>query len=683
MTKITIDSREIEVPEGITVIQAAELAGIEIPHFCYHARLDIAGNCRMCLVEIEKSPKPVASCAMPVSEGMVIHTTSPMAQKARQGVMEFLLINHPLDCPICDQGGECDLQDQAMAYGRGYSRYNEEKRAVTDKYMGPLIRTYMTRCIHCTRCIRFAEDVAGVPELGALGRGEEMQIVSYLNHALTSELSGNIIDLCPVGALTSQPYAFRGRPWELIKTESIDVLDAVGSHIRVDSYGTKVMRILPRLHEDINEEWISDKARFTCDGLAMQRLDQPYVRVKGKLQQASWHEAFAAIATRLKNVVGEQMGAIAGDLADVEAMTALKDLWGSLGSPHIDCRQDGAALTSGTRAHYLFNTAIAGIENADACLIIGGNPRYEAPLINARLRKRFLKGGFRVARTGSVFASHQDLTFAHEYLGADPHVIGQILAGSHPFAKTLKKAKNPMVILGQEALRRQDGKAFLGIAGKTAETFGMIRPDWNGFNILHTVASRVGGLDIGFVPGKNGLDVAGMMEACSQGLFKVLYLLGADELDCKGFAKTFIIYQGHHGDKGAQYADVVLPGAAYTEKDATYVNTEGRVQRTKRAVFPPGEAKEDWKVIRALSDVLGHKLTYDDKAQLQARIVEINPLFAALDSIQSAPWQSIPDEGKISQTPFEPLLDYNYYMTDPISRNSATMARCSQELWKQ
>jgi NADH-quinone oxidoreductase subunit G len=680
--KIIIDDLEIEVPKGITIIQAAELAEIEIPHFCYHARLNIAGNCRMCLVEVEKSPKPVASCAMPVSEGMVIHTTSLMVQKAREGVMEFLLINHPLDCPICDQGGECDLQDQAMAYGRGQSRYTEEKRAVTDKYMGPLIRTHMTRCIHCTRCVRFANDVAGVSELGTLGRGEDMQIVSYLDQALTSELSGNLIDLCPVGALTSKPYAFKGRPWDLTKTETIDVMDAVGSNIRVDSHGAKVMRILPSLHEGINEEWISNKTRFACDGLVNQRLDQPYVRVDGKLQPATWDEAFQAIANRLRNVPGERIGAIAGDLIDVEAMVALKDLWAALGSSHIDCRQDGAALSTVTRAHYLFNTKIAGIEEADACLIVGASPRYDAPLINARLRKRFLKGNFPIAYLGGAFPPHQDLTFSYNALGDDPKVMEQILAGSHPFAKILAKAKNPMIILGCQALTREDSPGFLEIAGKIAETSGMICDDWNGFNILHNAASRVGGLDIGFLPGLKGFDVKEMRVACAKGQLEVLYLLGADEINFEGLENTFIIYQGHHGDQGAQHADVILPGAAYTEKSATYVNTEGRVQRTQRAVFPPGEAKEDWRIIRALSEVLGYTLGYDNAQQIQARMIEINPVFSQLDTVQSAVWQTIAGEGALSQNPFSSARA-NFYMTDPISRHSPTMARCHQELGSQ
>jgi NADH-quinone oxidoreductase subunit G len=679
MPKVIIDNREIEVPEGVTIIQAAELAEVEIPHFCYHKRLNIAGNCRMCLVEVETSPKPVASCAMPVSDGMVIHTRSPKVQKAREGVMEFLLINHPLDCPICDQGGECDLQDQAMAYGRGQSRYNEEKRAVTDKYMGPLISTYMTRCIHCTRCIRFATEIAGVPELGTLGRGEDMQIVSYLDQALTSELSGNLIDLCPVGALTSKPYAFKGRPWDLTKTETIDVMDAVGSNIRVDCHGEKVVRILPSLHESINEEWISDKTRFACDGLTNQRLDQPYVRMKGTLQPVTWDKAFATIAKQFKGISGEQIGAIAGDLIDVEAMVALKDLWGSLGSPHLDCRQDGAMLSPKTRAHYLFNTTIAGIEDADACLIIGTNPRYDAPLINARLRKRFLKGNFPVRYLGASLPASQDLTFGYEFLGNDPKILDNILKGSHPFAKILTQAKKPMIILGQQALVREDHQEFLRLAGKIAETYGLIQDGWNGFNILHTVASRVGGLDIGFVPGTKGWDVKQMLAAATKGQLKILYLLGADEINFEGLDNTFIVYQGHHGDQGAQRADVILPGAAYTEKTATYVNTEGRVQRTQRAVFPPGEAKEDWKIIQELSEVLGKTLAYNNHQQLYARMSELNPIFDQLDTVQPSVWKSIPGKGKLSDRPLDLTLA-NFYMTDPISRHSPTMARCSQEL---
>ncbi len=671
MPKLTVNGIEVEVPAGTTVLQACQQAGIEVPHFCYHERLAIAGNCRMCLVEQEKAPKPIASCAMPAADGMVIHTESEKAKKARRGVMEFLLINHPLDCPICDQGGECDLQDQAMAYGFDRGRFLENKRAVKDKDFGPLVGTSMNRCIHCTRCIRFLTDVAGVPELGGVGRGENMEIDTYIERSLSSELSGNIIDLCPVGALTSKPYAFVARPWELRKTESVDVLDAVGSNIRVDSRGPQVLRVLPRLNEEVNEEWISDKTRFAVDGLIRRRLDRPYVRRDGKLVEASWGEAFAAIAARLKDVPGNRIAAIAGDLADCEAMMALRDLMTALGSPNLDCRQDGAALDPACRAGYLFNTTIAGIEQADACLLIGTDPRHEAPIINARLRKRWLRGGFKVAAIGPEL----DLTFPVTSLGLGPEVLAELAAGRHAWAETLKSAGHPMLILGQGALARKDGAAVLALARKLAESANMVREDWNGFNVLHTAAARVGGLDLGFVPGPGGRDTAGILAGCESGEIDAVYLLGADEIDESWFGKAFIIYQGHHGDAGVKRADVVLPGAAYTEKDATYVNTEGRVQLGRRAVFPPGDAREDWTILRALSDALGRKLPYDSLPQLRQRLLAANPSFASVDAVTPAAWGAFGREGELDPAPFAyPIADF--YRTDPISRASPTMAAC-------
>src|SRR6185437_13272922 len=524
MPKLTINGIEVEVPAGSTVLQACQLLGIEVPHFCYHQRLSIAGNCRMCLVEQEKAPKPIASCAMPAADGMVIHTDSEKAKKARHGVMEFLLINHPLDCPICDQGGECDLQDQAMAYGFDRGRFIENKRAVKDKNFGPLVATSMNRCIHCTRCIRFATEVAGVEDLGATGRGEDMEISTYIERALSSELSANIVDLCPVGALTAKPYAFVARPWELTKTESVDVLDAVGSNIRVDARSGQVLRVLPRLNEAINEEWIADKTRFALDGLTKRRLDAPYVRKDGKLVEATWHDAFAAITARLKGVPGNRMAALAGDLADCEAMIALKELMTALGSPHLDCRQDGAALDPSCRAGYLFNTTIAGIEEADACLLIGTHPRWEAPIVNARLRKRWLQGGFKIAGIGAP----RELTYPVEWLGAGPETLADIVVGKHKFVETLKAAKKPMLILGQGALRRRDGAAILHLARTLAETAGLVREDWNGFNVLHTAAARAGGLDLGFVPQAGGRDTAGILAGCEKGEIEFVYLLGAD-----------------------------------------------------------------------------------------------------------------------------------------------------------
>lgn len=673
MPKLTIDGREVEVAAGLTVLQACESIGIEIPRFCYHERLSIAGNCRMCLVTMAGSPKPVASCAMPAADNMVIQTNTPEVHKMRRSVMEFLLINHPLDCPICDQGGECDLQDQAMAYGFDRGRFIENKRAVKDKYLGPLIKTIMTRCIHCTRCIRFATEIAGVPELGATGRGEGTEIGTYIEKALTSELSGNLIDVCPVGALTSKPYAFCARPWELRKTETIDVMDAVGSNIRVDARGNEVLRVLPRLHEEINEEWISDKTRFACDGLRRQRLDQPYIRVDGKLKPATWPEALSAIASRLKGVPGARIGAIAGDLADCESMLLVKDLMKRLGSPNLDCRQDGAALPAEPRAAYLFNTTIAGIEAADACLLIGTNPRIEAPLINARMRKRFRNGEFPVALIGQA----ADLTYPFEHLGEDPRLIEEIASSRHPFAATLKAAQRPMLVVGMAALARADGAAILDAARRTAETTGMIRPGdgWNGFNVLHTAAARAGGLDLGFVPGEGGLDTAGMLAAAAAGALDVVYLLGADELDTSRLDRAFVIYQGHHGDAGAHAADVILPGAAYTEKDATYVNTEGRVQQAQLACHPPGEARADWKIVRVLADKLGHPLGLDTLADVRARLAAANPHFARLDCIVPAAWAPFGTAGAIDAAPFGAAVE-NFYLTNPICRASVTMAEC-------
>ncbi len=672
MAKVTIDGIEVEVPNGSNVLQACEAAGIEVPRFCYHERLSVAGNCRMCLVEIEKAPpKPFASCAYPVNDGMVVHTDTPMVRAARRGVMEFLLINHPLDCPICDQGGECDLQDQAVGYGGDESRYLENKRAVVNPDLGPLVKTIMTRCIHCTRCIRFSTEIAGVPEMGATARGESMAVGTYVEKALSSELSGNLIDICPVGALTSKPYAFVARPWELKKTDSIDVLDAVGASIRIDSRGAEVLRILPRLNEDVNEEWLADKSRFALDGLKRRRLDTPWIKKAGKLVKATWPEAFAAIADKMAGVSGEKIGAIAGDLADAESMIALKDLLASLGSDNLDCRQDGAALDPSRREFYNFNTSIAGIEEADALLIIGANPRHEAPLVNARIRKRVQAGGFKVA----AVAAPMDLTYQVEMLGNSPTVLAALVDGSHDFAKVLWAAKKPMIIVGQGALVREDGAAVLAAAWKIAAAAGMLAPEWNGFNVLHTAASRVGALDLGFASGKT---VAQMLN----GGVDVLWLLGADEFDtAKIGPNTFVVYQGHHGDAGAAAADVILPGAAYTEKNGTYVNTEGRVQRTELAMFAPGEAREDWKIVRAFSAMIDKPLPYDTLEAVRARLVAVNPVFDRLDILPRFGCSDMTgpagDASAVSAAPFTPRIA-NYYMTDPISRASATMAACTE-----
>ena len=667
MPKLTIDGVEIEVDAGLTVLQACEIAGREIPRFCYHERLSVAGNCRMCLVEMERSPKLIASCAMSVGDGMVITTDSETIRQARKGVIEFLLINHPLDCPICDQGGECDLQDQSMGFGYDRSRYSEEKRTVKNKYLGPLVSTVMTRCILCSRCIRFATEIAGVPELGATGRGEHTEVGTYVEKTLSSELSGNIIDLCPVGALTSKPYAFNARPWELKKTESIDVMDALGANIRIDTRGAEVLRIVPRNNDDVNEEWISDKSRFACDGLRRQRLDQPYIRQDGKLQAASWDEAFAVVAAKVKATSGSKIAAIAGDQADCESMYALKKLLESLGSANMDCRQDGAAVGDGSRAGYLFNSTIAGIEEADAILIVGSNPRLESPVLNARIRKRFLKGNVSIG----VIGEETDLTYRYDYLGAGPDSLLNVTDESHKFAKVLNEAEIPMIIVGSSVLTREDGAAVLSTARKIAESTGMISDGWNGFNVLHTAASRVGGLDLGFTPDEGGADIK---EIISGGM-DVVYLLGADEIDMTALDNTFVIYQGHHGDAGAHRADVILPGAAYTEKNATYVNLEGRVQRTQLASFPVGEAKEDWAILRALSAELGQTLEFDSLAELRERMTTATPCLGNVDEIAAAEWGEFGVEGVMSSDAFTNPID-NFFMTDPISRASATMAEC-------
>ena len=669
MPKLTIDAQEVIVEEGTTIIQACEQLGIEVPRFCYHSRLAIAGNCRMCLVEVEKSSKPVASCAQAALENMVVHTNTPMVKKAREGVMEFLLINHPLDCPICDQAGECDLQDQAMAYGRGESRYNEEKRAVVDKDFGPLVKTQMTRCIHCTRCVRFLTEVAGVAEIGAIYRGEDMEITTYVEKSISSELSGNIIDLCPVGALTSKPYAFKARSWELEKTESIDVLDAVGSNIRIDSRGLKVMRILPRLNEEVNEEWISDKTRFACDGLLKQRLDTPYIKKDGKLIKATWSEAYGVIVNKLKDLSGKEIAAIAGDLVDVESMVALKDLLQKLGSDNIDCRQYNEKLDSKNRSDYLFNTTIAGIEEADLCLIVGSNPRREAAILNSRIRKSYLKG-LKLALIGEKL----DLTYEYDYLGNEVKILEEILKGNHPFVNQLKEAKRPIIILGEQVISLEDGEEIITLAKLIAEKYNFIQANWNGFNIIHRAAARVGGLDIGFVPQNNGYNVKEILDNAENGEIKLVYLLGADEINIEKLKNTFVIYQGHHGDKGAHIADVILPGCAYTEKNATYVNLEGRVQRVYRAVHAPGNAKEDFLIIAELADTLGVSLGYKTLAEIRNRMVEIAPHFANIGKISKGSLVIEKRDFNYTTKVIE-KIDFNYYLTDPISRASLTMSK--------
>ena len=682
MAKIVVDGTEVEVPDHYTILQACEEAGAEIPRFCFHERLSIAGNCRMCLVEVVGGPpKPAASCAMgvkdlrPGKDGSPpqVKTRSPMVKKAREGVMEFLLINHPLDCPICDQGGECDLQDQAMAYGVDSSRFRENKRAVEDKYIGPLVKTIMNRCIHCTRCVRFTTEVAGISELGLTGRGEDAEITTYLEQAMTSEMQGNVIDLCPVGALTSRPNAFQIRPWELTKTQSIDVMDAVGSNIRVDTRGREVMRIVPRVNEDVNQEWISDKTRFHWDALRVQRLDRPYLRENGRLRPASWGEAFAATANAVNGTDASRIGAIAGDLVSVEEMYAMKSLLSSLGSANMDCRQDGSKLDPALgRSSYLFNPTIAGIEEADAILIVGALPRREAAVLNARIREHWRNTGLPIGTIGEAGHEHR---YPVEHIGAGAATFAGL--ADHSFYETLRRAERPIVIVGEGALMRPDGMAILSHAAALLQTLE-VAEGWNPLAVLHTAASRVGGLDLGFVPGEGGMTAHDMVANAD-----VLFLMGADEITLEGrkVGQT-LVYIGHHGDNGASNADIVLPGSAYTEKSGTFVNLEGRVQTTNRAIFAPGEAKDDWAIIRALSDALDHRLPFDSMAQLRARLYAEHPHFARLDEIaepesaDQALRKVAEVGGDLQDAPFHPAVP-DFYLTNAITRASKIMADCS------
>ena len=664
-----VNGVEIEFEPGMTVLQVAEKAGQEIPRFCYHERLSIAGNCRMCLVEVKPGPpKPQASCALPAADGQEIFTDTPMVKKAREGVMEFLLINHPLDCPICDQGGECDLQDQAMAYGRDGSRYAENKRAVEEKNMGPTVKTFMTRCIQCTRCVRFITEVAGVPDIGMISRGEDAEITTYLEKNIDSELSGNVNDLCPVGALTHRPWQFHYRPWELKKTGSIDVMDGLGSNIRVDARGAEVMRVLPRINDAVNEEWLSDISRYVVDGLQRQRLDRPYVRDNGKLRAASWEEALEVVAGRLKAAKPERIGVIAGDLQDAESMKAALDLFRAMGSPNTDCRQDGTALGYGPREGWLFNSGLQGVENADAVLIVGANPRTEAPLLNARLRKAWLTG----KTTIGLIGEQADLTFDYSWLGAGSKTLGKLPKAAMDF---LARAERPAIIVGAGALTGETGPAVLNALGALARKVGVVKDGWNGFNVLHSAAARVGGLDMGFVPAEGGLSAVDMAR---KGALDVLFLLGADEIDASA-TKAFKVYLGSHGDRGAHGADVILPGAAYTEKPGLYVNTEGRVQMAERAVFPKGQAKEDWAILRALSALVGHTLPYDTLDQLRTKLMADHPTFGRIDYLPapaSFDAAALGRKGDLGDTAFHSTVR-DTYLNNPIARASATMAELS------
>jgi len=670
MPKLKINNIEIEVPEGFSVIQACEKAGVEIPRFCYHDKLKIAGNCRMCLVEMERAPKPVASCAQVVMEGMVIHTNTPLVKKAREGVMEFLLANHPLDCPICDQGGECDLQEQAMKYGRAESRYKEEKRAVKDKDFGPLIQTHMTRCIHCTRCVRFIEDIAGTYELGGIGRGEDIEITNYIEGGVKSELSGNIIDLCPVGALTSKPYEFKARSWELHKTRSIDVMDAVGSNIIVNTRGNEVMRILPFNNDNINEEWISDKTRFFYDGLKCQRLDRPMVKSKDRLVECNWDVALSTLAQKISSTNANKIGAIAGDLTDVETMLVVKNYLEAIGSGNFDCRQNGSKLSNENRAKYVFNTSISGIEEADHCLLIGCNPRYEATMVNARIRKAYLNNKLPVALIGNKV----DLTYPYKFLGNNPWALKQITDGDHPLCEDLKKAKKPMIIFGEHLTTQSDFEAYEYFITKLLNQYDYLDKNWNGYNVLHTAASRVGGLDIGFIPNNAGMDTAQILQKC-----EIIILLGADEIDLKKInPKAFIVYIGHHGDKVVEIADIILPAPAFTEKNSTYVNLEGRVQNTYATIDPLGEAKIDWEIILELAKLTGIELPYSNLNEIRDIMCKTNSVFKNTGNLIRNDLIKNPLKQRNFTKDIFDNKPSNYYLTNSICRNSITMRKCSQ-----
>lgn len=682
--KLNIDGQDIEVPRHYTLMQACEEAGAEIPRFCYHERLSVAGNCRMCLVQWKGAPKPIASCAQTVGDMRMnpdgtppnILTGGDYVEKARAGVMEFLLINHPLDCPICDQGGECDLQDQAVAYGRSDSRYDLNKRAVEDKNMGPLVKTIMTRCIQCTRCVRFAAEVAGVEEIGMISRGESAEITTYLEESLTSELSGNVIDLCPVGALTSKPYAYNARPWELRKTESIDIMDAMGANIRVDAKGDAVMRIMPTVNEEVNEEWLSDKSRFIWDGLARQRLDRPYVRQKGKLTPVNWGEAFNAVKDALSGPA-EKIGFVAGDLIEVEQAKAALDLARSLGVQNTDCRPAGASYgTSGVREHYLLNPTLMGVEEADALLLIGVNPRIEAAVWNARIRKAWLWNDLKVGVVGDA----ADLTYEYEHLGDGPDALKGLFNRDSELAEALRNAEKPMVVIGESVLCRADGEAILKAAHDYALEIQAIKEDWAGFGVLHSAAGRVGALDVGFVPGENGADTARILS----GDMDTVVLLGADEVDMSKLGSSKVIYVGSHGDAGASKADIILPAAAYTEMAATYVNTEGRVQMTRRAVQPKGEAREGWAIFRALSDMLAKTLPYDSVDALREALRAENDVFTGLGFAPGAAGTAalkapMKASGKLDSARLFASPNGDFYLTNPIARASKTMAECSMQ----
>ena len=667
MLKLKVNNIDVEIEEGLTVLQACEKAGVEIPRFCYHEKLSIAGNCRMCLVEMEKSPKPVASCAMPAADGMNIKTNTKFVEKARKGVMEFLLANHPLDCPVCDQGGECDLQDQSMFYGVDKSRYKENKREVPEKNMGPLIKTQMTRCIHCTRCVRFATEVAGVPELGAIGRGEDMQITTYLEQSMQSELSANVVDLCPVGALTSKPYVFEARPWELKKTETIDVMDAVGSNIRVDTYGWEVKRVLPRINEDINEEWISDKTRYACDGLLNQRLDTPYIKYNNKFEKASWNEVFNIINSKFKNTDKEKICGITGDLTNMETLYIFKEFFNkTLGSDNVESRSDHSYLNPNKRENYLFNSSINGIEEADFIFLIGSNPRYEATILNARIRKSYQKNKTKIISLNDL----GDLTYPYESLDGNIENIKNIIEDKHQISDLIKNAKKPLIIIGQSTLRANSAKYIFESIKSFLLQNKKISNEWNSLNIISENASTVGSFDLGLYKTEDGSNK--VLEDLENNKFEIVYLLGQDSLNFKK-QNEFIIYQGSHGDKGAELADIILPGAAYTEQNGYFTNLEGKLQKAYKASYPPEDAKEDWQIINELAEVMNHRKLFNDKDELDSSLLNQINLFLEKNTLEE---NLHIDDLKFEKEILNITSEDYYYYSNAIARASKTMFEC-------
>ena len=666
MPKLKVNEIDVEVEEGLTVLQACEKAGVEIPRFCYHEKLSIAGNCRMCLVEMEKSPKPIASCAMPAAEGMVIRTNTSKVEKARKGVMEFLLANHPLDCPVCDQGGECDLQDQSMFYGVDKSRYKENKRSVTDKNMGPLIKTQMTRCIHCTRCIRFATEIAGVPEIGAIGRGEDMQITTYLEQSMQSELSANVIDLCPVGALTSKPYVFEARPWELKKTESIDVMDAVGSNIRIDTYGWEVKRVLPLINEDINEEWISDKTRYACDGLLNQRLDTPYIKYNGKFEKASWSEVFKIIKSRIENTSKEKIGGFVGDLTNMETSFIFREFFDrTIESDYYDFRTTDRFIDDSLRENYIFNSSINGIEESDLIFLVGTNPRYEATILNARIRKSFVNNKTKVISLNDV----GDLTYPYQALDGHTHTLKSILENKHEISETLKSSKKPIIIIGESFFNLKSSKNIFYLIKEYINNNFKFEEEWHPLNILSSDASTVGNIDLGVFNNKSGYNIT--LDKLQKNEFELIFLIGQDNLNINK-KNEFIIYQGSHGDKGAEIADIILPGAAYTEQTAHYTNLEGKIQKAYKASYPPGEAKEDWQIINEIAESLNNRKLFNDKDELISSMINFINLKNNNSQNKKINLENINFENEKLKIEFK-----DYYFSNVVARASKTMVDCN------